>query len=453
MSGEHNSGGRIAPLAVAALGVVFGDIGTSPLYAMSACFTGPNIQVTPEHIFGILSFIFWALVLVILVKYVAVVLNCDNKGEGGVLALTALVVNTERASPRKRIYGILGILGAALFFSDGAITPAISVLSAVEGLHVAVPDAQIPILPITLVVLVGLFLIQRHGTGSVGKVFGPVMLGWFAILSVMGVSWIVREPRVLVALSPVYAVQLISQHQISALAVLAGVFLTVTGGEALYADMGHFGKTPIRLSWVLIVMPALVLNYFGQGALLIQNPTAISNPFFLMAPQWSLLPLVVISTAATVIASGDLRRVLRDDAGREPGAVPARARRTLLRRIRRSDLRAHHELDHDAGDPRAGGGVRQFGGARGGLWIGGVGRDDHRDAPHTQPDQIPDGEEEPVAARGAVALVHHRPGIPARQHDQASGRRLAAPDVGLHHLLADADLGKRAGIGHGASAP
>ncbi len=303
MSGEHNSGGRIAPLALAALGVVFGDIGTSPLYAMSACFTGPNIQVTPEHIFGILSLIFWALVLVILLKYVAVVLNVDNKGEGGVLALTALVVNTERASPRKRIYGMLGILGAALFFSDGAITPAISVLSAVEGLHVAAPDAQIPILPITLVVLVGLFLIQRHGTGSVGRVFGPVMLGWFAILAVMGVSWIVREPRVLVALSPLFALQLIAQHQVSALAVLAGVFLTVTGGEALYADMGHFGKTPIRLSWVLIVMPALVLNYFGQGALLIENPAAISNPFYLMAPQWSLLPLVVIATAATVIAS------------------------------------------------------------------------------------------------------------------------------------------------------
>jgi KUP system potassium uptake protein len=303
MSGEHNSSGRNAPLALAALGVVFGDIGTSPLYAMSACFTGPNIQVTPEHIFGILSLIFWALVLVILLKYVAVVLNADNKGEGGVLALTALVVNTERASPRKRIYGMLGILGAALFFSDGAITPAISVLSAVEGLHVAAPDAQIPILPITIAVLVGLFLIQRHGTGSVGKVFGPVMLGWFAILSVMGVSWIVREPRVLVALSPVFALQLISQHQIGALAVLAGVFLTVTGGEALYADMGHFGKTPIRLGWVTIVMPALVLNYFGQGALLIENPAAISNPFYLMAPQWSLLPLVVIATAATVIAS------------------------------------------------------------------------------------------------------------------------------------------------------
>jgi KUP system potassium uptake protein len=303
MSGEHNSGGRIGPLALAALGVVFGDIGTSPLYAVSACFTGPNIEVTPDHILGILSLIFWALVLVILLKYVAVVLNADNKGEGGVLALTALVVNTERASPRKRIYGMLGILGAALFFSDGAITPAISVLSAVEGLHVAAPDAEIPILPITLVVLVGLFLIQRHGTGSVGRWFGPVMLGWFAILAVMGVTWIVREPRVLIALSPTFALQLIAQHQISALAVLAGVFLTVTGGEALYADMGHFGKTPIRLSWVAIVMPALVLNYFGQGALLIEDPKAISNPFYLMAPQWSLLPLVVIATAATVIAS------------------------------------------------------------------------------------------------------------------------------------------------------
>src|SRR5450755_3370376 len=303
MSGDRNSSGRVAPMALAALGVVFGDIGTSPLYAVSACFTGPHIDVTPEHIFGILSLIFWSLVLVILLKYVGVVLNADNKGEGGVLALTALVINTERASPRRRIYGTLGILGASLFFADGAITPAISVLSAVEGLHVAAPSAQIPILPITIVVLVGLFLIQRHGTGSVGKVFGPVMLGWFTILSLMGVSWILREPRVLMALDPTHAIRLLSQHQISALAVLAGVFLTVTGGEALYADMGHFGKTPIRVGWMCIVMPALVLNYFGQGALLIENPAAIANPFYLMAPQWSLLPLVVIATAATAIAS------------------------------------------------------------------------------------------------------------------------------------------------------
>jgi KUP system potassium uptake protein len=291
------------PLALAALGVVFGDIGTSPLYAMSACFTGPNIAVTPEHVYGVLSLIFWTLVLVILLKYVVVVLNADNKGEGGVLALTALVVNTERESPRKGLYGMLGILGAALFFSDGAITPAISVLSAVEGLHVAAPDAQIPILPITVAVLVGLFVIQRHGTGSVGKVFGPVMLGWFAILSVLGVSWIVREPKVLQALDPSFAIRLITHHQIATLAVLAGVFLTVTGGEALYADMGHFGKTPIRASWISVVMPALVLNYFGQGALLIENPAAISNPFFIMAPEWAQLPMVAIATAATVIAS------------------------------------------------------------------------------------------------------------------------------------------------------
>jgi KUP system potassium uptake protein len=303
MAGASNGGGRLAPLALAALGVVFGDIGTSPLYTMSACFAGPNMAVTPEHVLGVLSLIFWSLVLVILLKYVTVVLNADNKGEGGVLALTALVINTERASPRRKLYGTLGILGAALFFSDGAITPAISVLSAVEGLKIAAPGAQIPILPITAVVLFGLFVIQRHGTGSVGKVFGPVMLGWFAILAVLGVSWIVREPRVMLALDPTRALKLLTQHQVGALAVLAGVFLSVTGGEALYADMGHFGKAPIRLSWICIVMPALVLNYFGQGALLIDNPAAITNPFFLMAPDWSLLPLVAISTAATVIAS------------------------------------------------------------------------------------------------------------------------------------------------------
>jgi KUP system potassium uptake protein len=303
MSGERNSSGRVAPMALAALGVVFGDIGTSPLYAVSACFTGPHIDVTPEHIFGVLSLIFWSLVLVILLKYVSVVLNADNKGEGGVLALTALVVNTERASPRRRIYGTLGILGASLFFADGAITPAISVLSAVEGLHVAAPGAQIPALPITVIVLVGLFLIQRQGTGSVAKIFGPVMMGWFVILGVMGVAWIIREPRVLLALDPSQGLRLFMEHKVGALAVLAGVFLCVTGGEALYADMGHFGKAPIRAAWIFIVMPALVLNYFGQGAMLIENPAAIENPFYLMAPEWSRWPLVIIATAATVIAS------------------------------------------------------------------------------------------------------------------------------------------------------
>ncbi len=303
MSVEHSSRARVAPLAVAALGVVFGDIGTSPLYAISSCFTGPAIETTPPHILGVLSLVFWSLVLVILLKYVAVVLNADNKGEGGVLALTALVVGTERASPRKKLYGTLGILGASLFFADGAITPAISVLSAVEGVQIAAPHSQIPVLPITVFLLIGLFLIQRQGTGSVGKVFGPVMCLWFVVLACLGASWIVREPRVLMALSPVYGFNLFADHKIGSLAVLAGVFLTVTGGEALYADMGHFGKTPIRLGWICIVMPALVLNYFGQGALLIEKPAAISNPFYLMAPAWSLWPLVILATAATVIAS------------------------------------------------------------------------------------------------------------------------------------------------------
>src|ERR1700729_1316795 len=197
MSAEHNSSQRLAPMALAALGVVFGDIGTSPLYAMSACFVGPGIAVTPEHVLGVLSLIFWSLVLVILLKYVTVVLNADNKGEGGVLALTALVINTARESPRRRLYGTLGILGASLFFADGAITPALSVLSAVEGLHVAAPDAEIHVLPITMVVLIALFVIQKHGAAAVSKVFGPVMLGWFLILAVMGVSGIVPEPQVL----------------------------------------------------------------------------------------------------------------------------------------------------------------------------------------------------------------------------------------------------------------
>ncbi|MDE2304509.1 MAG: potassium transporter Kup [Gammaproteobacteria bacterium] len=303
MSVERNSGARLALLALGALGVVFGDIGTSPLYAVSSCFTGAHLAVTAENVLGVLSLIFWSLILVVLLKYVAVVLNADNKGEGGVLALTALVVNTDRASPRKKLYGMLGILGAALFFADGAITPAISVLSAVEGLQIAAPASSIPVLPITMVVLVGLFMIQKHGTASVGSVFGPVMLGWFGVLAVMGVYWILREPRVLFALNPIHGLRMLASHEIGALAVLAGVFLTVTGGEALYADMGHFGKYPIRIAWVSVVMPALVMNYFGQGALLIENPAAISNPFYLMAPSWALLPLVGLATAATVIAS------------------------------------------------------------------------------------------------------------------------------------------------------
>lgn len=303
MSAERGSNGRLVPLALGALGVVFGDIGTSPLYALNSCFSYAGVSVTAPHVFGFLSTIFWSLMLVISLKYVGVVLNADNKGEGGVLALTALVMNTERESPRKGLYGALGVLGAALFFSDGAITPAISVLSAVEGLHIAAAGAQIPVVPITVGLLIGLFMIQNRGTGSMGKMFGPVMLLWFLVLAALGVSWVVTEPRVLYAVNPLYAAAFMSDHQVSALAILAGVFLTVTGGEALYADMGHFGKAPIRLSWMIVVMPALLLNYFGQGAMLMQRPQAITNPFYFMAPDWGLLPLVVLATAATIIAS------------------------------------------------------------------------------------------------------------------------------------------------------
>ena len=291
-------------MALAALGVVFGDIGTSPLYAVSACFIGPGIAVTPEHVLGVLSLIFWSLVLVILLKYVIVVLNADNKGEGGVLALTALVINTARESPRRKLYGTLGILGASLFFADGAITPAISVLSAVEGLHVAAPDAQIPVLPITLVVLVGLFLIQRHGTGSVGQGFRSRHAG--LVRDTCGDGRQLDRARAGSAAGdrsyararPVGAASRSDRSRCSPAYSCAS-----PAARRLYADMGHFGKAPIRLGWICIVMPALVMNYFGQGAMLIENPAAISNPFYLMAPAWSLWPLVIIATAATVIAS------------------------------------------------------------------------------------------------------------------------------------------------------
>lgn len=302
MLSEDHSSQRVAPLCIAALAVVFGDIGTSPLYALQACFTGPNLAATPVHILGVLSLIFWSLVLVVLVKYVVVVLNADNRGEGGVLALTALVINTERASPRRKIYTALGILGAALFLADGAITPAITVLGAVEGLKLVGPG-RIPVLPIAVVILTGLFLTQRYGKGLINRLLGPLMLGWFLVLAAMGVFWILREPQVLYALNPLYGLDLLMEHQVMALAVLGGVFLAVTGGEALYADMGHFGKTPIRIAWGLLVMPALVLNYLGEGALLIEHPTAVANPFFLMAPTLVLWPLIVFAIAAAAIAS------------------------------------------------------------------------------------------------------------------------------------------------------
>ena len=308
-----NTAGRNGPrgrylftLSLPALGVVYGDIGTSPLYALKECFTGVHsVRPTPDNVLGVLSLVFWALVLVISVKYIGVVMRADNRGEGGILALMALVRPTQsEGSPGRRwTIVLLGLFGASLLYGDGMITPAISVLGAMEGLQVATPALTEYVVPITIVILVVLFIFQHHGTGSVGAVFGPVMLLWFATIGVLGIAGIVRHPAVLGAALPTHAVRFFAQHHWYGVLVLGSVFLVVTGGEALYADMGHFGTRPIRTAWFSLVLPALLLNYFGQGALLLGNPTAAQNPFYLLAPSWGLYPMIVLATAAAIIAS------------------------------------------------------------------------------------------------------------------------------------------------------
>jgi len=293
-------------LALAALGVVYGDIGTSPLYTMHEVFAGAHhpVPITPDNVLGILSLIFWSLMVVVTLKYVAFILKADNKGEGGIMALMALALRpTPDGSRRQAVILGLGLFGAALFYGDGVITPAISVLSAVEGLEVATPAFKPFILPITLVVLAGLFLIQRRGTGSVGKMFGPICGLWFLTLAVLGVLNIVDHPGVVKALNPSYGLAFFFSQPKLAFLSLGAVVLSLTGAEALYADMGHFGRKPIQLAWLGLVLPSLVLNYFGQGALLLDDATAIDNPFYRLAPDWALLPMVALSTVATVIAS------------------------------------------------------------------------------------------------------------------------------------------------------
>jgi KUP system potassium uptake protein len=300
---SHNKQ-ALPAITVAAIGVVFGDIGTSPLYALKEIFNGHHpIPVTPENILGVLSLVFWAIIVLVTIKYVAIIMRADNRGEGGSLALLALV--TERAkNPRLSwIITLLGIFAAALFYGDSMITPAISVLSAVEGMEIIAPDLKPYIIPITLGILTGLFFIQKHGTGAVGILFGPVMVAWFAILAVLGMMQIAQNPAILFALNPLYAVVFITEHPGLAFMALGSVVLAVTGGEALYTDMGHFGRFPIRLAWFGFVMPALVINYFGQGALLLVDPGAIESPFYHLAPDWALIPMVILATAATVIAS------------------------------------------------------------------------------------------------------------------------------------------------------
>ena len=301
---------RLIPLTLTALGVVYGDIGTSVLYAMRECFFGSHsVRPTHENVLGVLSLIIYSLVLVISVKYVGVVMRADNQGEGGVLALTALVPGragaasgASRLAIGRPVLIALGIFGTALLYGDGMITPAISVLGAIEGLEVATPLFQPYVVPVTVVILIGLFLIQKYGTHRVGGLFGPIMVIWFATLAGLGLVWIARLPAVLWAFDARHAVAFFADNGFTGFAVLGAVFLVVTGGEALYADMGHFGRYPIRLAWYALVLPALVLNYLGQGALLLLDPT-VEHPFFLLAPSWGLLPLVALSTAAAIIAS------------------------------------------------------------------------------------------------------------------------------------------------------
>ena len=296
----------LAALTLGALGVVYGDIGTSPLYALKEVFHAGHVPVTRDNILGVLSLIFWTMTIVVSLKYVLLILRADNNGEGGLIAMLALATTAVAGRPRLRsTLLVVGMFGTAVFYGDGVITPAISVLSAVEGLEVAVasPLLHDAVIPITLLVLTALFAVQRFGTGGIGRAFGPVTLLWFVVLIALGLPHIAMHPEVLVALSPTHALHFILTQPLVAFIALGAVVLCVTGGEALYADLGHFGKLPIRIAWYGLVMPALVVNYFGQGALLLQDPAAVENPFYLLAPGWARLPLVVLATAATVIAS------------------------------------------------------------------------------------------------------------------------------------------------------
>ncbi|UVM19505.1 potassium transporter Kup [Pseudomonas wadenswilerensis] len=292
-------------LLIAAAGVVYGDIGTSPLYTLKEVFAGHyGVQANHDGVLGILSLVFWSLIWVVTIKYVLFVLRADNQGEGGIMALTALARRAAAPYPRlSRVLVLLGLFGAALFYGDSMITPAISVLSAVEGLQLAFDGIDHWVVPLAVVVLVALFLIQKHGTARIGIIFGPVMVLWFSVLGALGIYGIVQRPEVLLAMNPAWAVNFFIVHPGIGVAILGAVVLALTGAEALYADMGHFGRKPIARAWILLVLPGLVLNYFGQGALILGNPEAVRNPFYLLAPDWALLPMIALATLATIIAS------------------------------------------------------------------------------------------------------------------------------------------------------
>ncbi|TFY98096.1 potassium transporter Kup [Ramlibacter rhizophilus] len=300
----QRSQSSLAALTLGAIGVVYGDIGTSVLYAVKEVFGSGHVPFTQANVYGVLSILFWTLTLIVSLKYVVLVLRADNAGEGGLVAMLALASQAVKDKPRLRsVLLVVGIFGTCLFYGDGVITPAISVLSAVEGLEVVSPAFDRFVIPLTLLILFALFAVQKRGTAGIGRFFGPITLTWFAVLALLGVSQIVHHPEILSAISPHHALGFVLANPGTSFVILGAVVLVVTGAEALYADLGHFGKRPIRLAWFAVAMPALTLNYFGQGALLLERPEAVKNPFYLMAPEWALLPLVGLATAATVIAS------------------------------------------------------------------------------------------------------------------------------------------------------
>ena len=304
MSASKSSKSPLLALTLGAIGVVYGDIGTSVLYAVKEVFGSGHVPFTPDNVYGIMSIFFWTLTVIVSIKYVVLVLRADNNGEGGLVAMLALASQAVVGSPRlRKVLLIVGIFGTCLFYGDGVITPAISVLGAMEGLEVVSPKFHKYVVPLTLVVLFLLFLVQKRGTAGIGKFFGPITLLWFIVLAVLGVAQIATNPVILWALSPHYAVMFMWENPGITFILLGAVVLCVTGAEALYADLGHFGKKPIRLAWFSVVMPSLTLNYFGQGALLLNNPAAVKNPFYMMAPDWALIPLVILATLAAVIAS------------------------------------------------------------------------------------------------------------------------------------------------------
>jgi KUP system potassium uptake protein len=300
----QNNQSSLAALTLAAFGVVYGDIGTSVLYAIKEVFGTGHVPFTPGNVYGVLSIFFWTITVIVSLKYVSLVLRADNNGEGGLVAMLALASQAVKDKPRLRsVLLLVGIFGTCLFYGDGVITPAISVLSAVEGLEVVSPQFKTWVIPLTIMILLVLFTVQKRGTAGIGRFFGPITLIWFLVIAALGISHIVHHPEILFALSPHHALRfMISQPGVT-FVILGAVVLCVTGAEALYADLGHFGKRPIRIAWFSVVMPSLTLNYFGQGALLLARPEAVKNPFYMMTPEWALVPMVVLATAATVIAS------------------------------------------------------------------------------------------------------------------------------------------------------